>query len=103
MAYQNGKVVDVPIFDRLPLVCVYGQDPPIPQGNSNCLKNSESDGKNSCKCRNGFKDITDPETMKGQEQAIINYIQSLAVTPVRDCFPIDSNFFLGIRLCEGNL
>ena len=57
MAYQDGKAIDLPIFDRLPLVWVFGDDPPLPKSVSNCYKNSESDGKGGCKCKDGFKDI----------------------------------------------
>lgn len=56
MAYEKGKIVDVPIFDRLPIVCASGQEPRVPKDINNCLKNSGDDGKKGCKCRKGFED-----------------------------------------------
>ena len=88
MAYQDGKAIDVPIFDRLPLVCVQGGDPPVPESLNSCYKNSESDGNGGCKCKAGFKDVKDDKSWEHQkgDDTVRKYVSdNLKVEKVSNC------------------
>ena len=82
MAFEDGKVVDVPIFDRLPLACVRGENPRVPDGGSNCNKNSEPDGKGGCRCKGGFIDIKNNTILDRQPDDIKKLINDLEAKPV---------------------
>lgn len=60
-AYHKGKLISVPIFDRLPLVCVSGNVPKMSTAAGFCFKNSQLDGKGGCRCKNGFEDALNPK------------------------------------------